>query len=634
MNLKTLITLSVLFVFSYASSNLDEYYISHIQDGATSMDQYYNSLDVPDLYISRDCKKLSTKKSLCYDIFMDQKHHIKKKFYHEDEIIEIARSRYKDKSFLLYKHVYSKQSRKKARYFLIDNKLQRYKTPNYIKSMINIQISKNGDIIGVREDGIYKNNNLLLQTPNFETAVIQNNLHGDIAVAGIATGTREIFVSNLKNIKSTGIFLATRSDKENILSVYPKNNSTIFMVAYNLINIYNKGLIGAKVDFNNDNVESGWIYNYEKQNIGFYPHIYLNSKGLYISVQNSSLDKKVHFLITKKEYAQIGKSYPIREGLESESYIGFNIGAGLSYLAWEASSSVSDNDNNTYADASYDISDTLYKKIWLQGRVGDTQLALSYMQNEAQKNNNFVKDASKLFTFFVDINNFISKSTTLRISYEKAKVNGIVIFDDKNYAGKNITSDITSTTFNTKFQKISALAMMEKGFYAGVEYSKYNTPSAIGFQNNFSDIEYYGLDSGFKLKTFEILAGYDTASYAKRYETNYSKFYFQGMADIGLSINDISNNFKNLIEQDSTKSIKNNKLSFSIGGELQAGYLWQKRFKSLKGFGYILDTGVKVRGSYTGMGKDNDSNNYNELTIQTNRYDIWYGPYINYSLVF
>ena len=611
-----------------------EYYISTLKNGGESLDSYYDTLEIPNLYVSRACRK-NCKKDCCYDVLRNRSGEIVKSFSRSDSVVELARSRYKDKSYLLYSHTSGFKKYRKTKVILVDNSRKRYSVPRRSYSAYDRVISKDAKIVEVGRKGIYINGTHILEEQNFESAKIENDADGNIGVVGVDDISRALIVSNLKEYKFANIALASRSDKKGILAVYPTKNS-VFAVAYNLINIYNKGLMGAKVDFKNDTIESGWIYNYEGRNIGFYPQIYTKDKHLYVLTHDSSLDKRVHFSISAKEYASITQTTPLRDGFEDEAFAGFVVGAGLSYLAWEANTDVTDSDDIEYANAKYEIANTLYKKVWLQGRVGNTQLAVSYMQNEAQKVGGLTKDANDVLSFFVDFNDLISSSSVLRIAYESANINGIANFHDKEVGATNITAD-ERVEFKSIIDRISLLVMKEKGLYWGFEYSTFETPSAVGFSNSAKNIEYYGLDEKFSLSNYEVVIGYDTASYAKRYETNFSKFYIDGLFGFGLSCYDMSSEFENSIQNQSGKKIVDSSYSFIVDAEIEVGYLFQQRFKTLKGFGYALDVGFKARGIYTSTGQSDDSDNTiesDELTMEMSRSDIWYGPFVNYSIVF
>ncbi len=629
--------LSLLVTFSlFALETEDgEYYISTLKDGGQNLDSYYDTLGIPNLYVGRACIK-NCKKDCCYDVLRNRNGEIVKSFSRSDDVAELARSRYRDKSYLLYSHTYGSKKNRKTKVILIDNSRKTYKVPRYFYGAYDRVISKDIEIIDVGRKGIYVNGVRILEEQNFESARIENDTDGNIGVVGVDDDSRSLFISNLKEYKPANIALAFGSDEKGIIAVYPSKDS-VYAVAYNLINIYNKGLMGAKVDFKKGSVESGWIYNYEGQNIGFYPQIYIKDKHLYVLTHNSSNNRSVHFSISAKEYASISETTPLRDGFEDEAFAGFVVGAGLSYLAWEANTDVTDGDSDVeYASAEYDISNTLYKKIWLQGRIGDTQLAVSYMQNEAEKVGGLTKKASEVLSYFVDFNNLISSSSVLRIAYESANINGITTFHDNGVGATNVTTT-QKVEFKSTIDRLSLLVMKEKGLYWGFEYTAFETPSAVGFSNSSKNVEYYGLDEKFAISNYEIVIGYDTASYAKRYETNFSKFYIDGLFGLGISTFDMSSDFENSIENQSGKKIVDSSFSFVFDAEIEVGYLFQQRFKVLKGFGYSLDVGLKARGIYTGAGQSDDSDHTieaDELTMEMSRSDIWYGPFINYNIVF
>ncbi len=250
------------------------------------------------------------------------------------------------------------------------------------------------------------------------------------------------------------------------------------------------------------------------------------------------------------------------------------------------------------------------------------------------------KKASELFSAMVDVNNLISESSVLRIAYESADINGIASFNDtqsQHGTAVNVTKFNTPVEFSSTLDRISLLIMLEKGLYHGFEYTSYETPSAVGFSGSSKNMEVYGLDEKFGITNYEYVLGYDTASYAKRYETDFSKFFLQGLFGLGLSVYDMSSEFKNKVKNNTTKKIVSSIFSYVIDAEVQAGYLWQQRFKTLKGFGHAFEVGLKARGIYTSSGQSDDSDNTieaDELTMEMSRSDIWYGPYINYSIIF
>lgn len=614
-----------------------EYAISPLMSGSSSEESYYNSIGVPNLYIGRQCQE-KCEENCCWDVLRDSSGSIKRNYSKSDSVGTVARTRYKNKSYLLFSHTYGPEKDRITKYHLVDNNLKEYAVPEFRAYSLANEITEDRDIVQAFSNGIYVNGREKLAGMSFESAVIGNNIQGDISVAAIENGTRSIYVSDLNSWVFTGINLAQNSDKDDILCTYPLDENNAYIAGYNLINIYNKGLMGAHVNFANSEVDAGWIYNYEKKNIGFYPELYLRKENLQLNAKDATNDKNIHFSLPIETFNKIGEKTPNREGFENESMASFMVGSGVEYLGWTANSSVSDSDSEIdYADTEYEISNSLYKKVYFQGKVSDYQLAISYMKNEAEKVGGLTKQASELMSFFVDFDSLISNSSVLRLAYTNSNINGITTFIDKNNGATKIETGSDVKEFTTDITRLSLLLMKEKGYYWGAEYTQFMTPSAVGFSNSSKNIQYYGLDDEFGIKNIELVMGYDTASYAKRYETDFSKFFFQGLIGGGISMYNMSSAFADKVEQVSGKNIVDSDFSLVFDAEIQMGYIWQQRFKAVKGLGYSIDTGVKVRGIYTTSGQSDDSDTTiesNELTIEMSRYDVWYGPYVNLNIMF
>lgn len=623
--------LAFLFAFSHAeplSGDGAPYALSPLQNIGQSKESYYDSLGVPNLYVGtqsyKDCKK-----DCCYSTLENEKGEVLRSFSTSDSVGSVARTRYKDISYLYYSHSFGNGKDRQTTYHLIDNTLRSYEVPNGAPEPFDSLISKERDLVQITPSGLYLNGSLRLQSRDFEAGVLSANLDGDIGAAAIDVNNDSVYVTNMREWKSANITLAQHSDRNNILNLYPLDENRLYVGAYNLINVYNKGLMDAVVDFSKNETHGGWIYNSEKENIGFYPELYAKEGSIVVRAKNSSDETFIFFLITPELYATIDQNTPKREGFEDESMVDFMAGAGVSYLGWSANSEVSKN-GNTYASAEYEISNSLYKELYFQGRIGDYQLAISYAQNEAEKKGGLTKKASQLLSAFIDLHGLVSDSSSLRIAYTKGEVNGITTFKDKSYGGTSVTPNGDIQEFTTSLERIGLLNMAEKGLYYGLEYTSFQTPAAVGFSNSSKAIEYYGLDKAMKMQNYEIVIGYDTAAYAKRYESDFESFYLQGMFGIGASIYDLSSDIKERVESLSNKSILSSTYSLVLDAEVDLGYIWQKRFKSVRGIGYSIELGAKVRGICTGIGQSSDSDssiNANELKMEMSRYDIWYGPY-------
>jgi len=273
-----------------------------------------------------------------------------------------------------------------------------------------------------------------------------------------------------------------------------------------------------------------------------------------------------------------------------------------------------------------------------EGRIGDVQLALSYLKNEAKKEGGLVAKSSELLNFFVDFNGIFGSSSSLRLKAEEGNVNGVATFYDKGEGIQTVTADGTESEFEAKLTRFSALLMKERGMFYGLEYTDFTTPSTVGFSDSSKSIVVMGLDKAFKIDTYELVFGYDEIAYAKRYETNLNRFFFQAMGGVGAAVYKLSSDIKSQIKAKTPgKKIKDDTFSLAADLDLNVGYIYQKRFKLLRGFGFSFLAGYKARGTYTGSGQSDDSDSKikeNELQLEMSRYDVWHGPYANLNIVF
>ena len=232
MKILLLVFVLALTLFS-AEEKESEYSISELKNYGQSVESYFNTLGSPDLYLARKCKE-KCKKNCCYSVLKDRSGKIKKSFSTSDSVSTMAKSRYKDKSYLLYSHTYGSKKNRKTKTVLVDNRLKNYPVVGAI-SAYDLEISKDAKIIAVTKDGIYVAGKRILKESNFESGRIENDHKGNIGVVAVEDETRNVYVSNLKELKFANITLASRSDKEGVLAVYPDDNS-LYAVPYNLIN--------------------------------------------------------------------------------------------------------------------------------------------------------------------------------------------------------------------------------------------------------------------------------------------------------------------------------------------------------------------------------------------------------------
>ncbi len=629
-----LLCLIVISTLSAVERSDSHHLIVPLVQGKKSVSSYFDSLGMDDVYTSSVCRKGCSGQHCCYPVIKNAKHQVLYRYGSGHSLTALASGRYDDVAYLLYRHSYSIGNDYYNKTYLVDAAGTRYIVPPFKRtSSLAIKISKDRHIVQVFSNGVYKDGRLQAGAKGLVSAKIANEPEGALAVVAV-DDSRSVMVSNMSRWKYANIILSEHSDTGGILAVYPKDSDVLYLSVYNRINVYNKGLMGAVVDFKGDEVHSGWIANSAAANIGFDPEIYLDKDSVIVAGQNSSSREHVYLEIAEPLFQTIDTYTPQHIiGFENEPFMGFLAGIRLSKLSWVASSKV-EPDSVKYAEVDYDIGDSLYKSLYLEGKIGSVDLAITYLRGEAQEKGGLTSKASKALDFVVDFNQLFSASSTLRVKLSDAKVNGVATFHT-DFDGLSFTPNGTQKAFSSRLKRFSVLNMMERGWYFGGEYSSHITPSAVGFSNSSKSIERVALDDAFKIRTYEFVFGYDEISYARRYETDMSRFYIQAMGGVGVGVYTLSSQTRQDIEKSTAKKIDDSTYSFALDGSVDVGYIYQQRFKAFRGLGYSMSAGYHLRGSLSGMGQSNKSEtDADSLILEMSRYDLWHGPYVSLNIIY
>ena len=622
----------LLVVFAFAKEGEYLFKDSEININSMSLNSFFTKKGAPYVYTSSKCSK--GQKPVCWPVIKNNEGRTLRSYGTKDSVGTIMNGRYKNIAYLLYSHTYKAGKNYKTDYYLIDNKGNTYNIPNYISALDSI-ITKDVNILQIAQDGVYLNGNKKVQSPfKLVQAKIGNNLEGDISIIAI-DDKNEIITSNTNKFINTTAKLTAHGDRGGILSTYPVNNSLAVWSVYKYVNSYNKGLLLGKVDFNSNQSFYGWVFNSELRNVGFNPEIFVDNGIVYIATKDSSNRDKVVLSTPLNKIEEIVGITPKHIlGFEEEDKFSFLVGTSASYLYWDATNEVEDEDGNSYGKVNYDISESLYTAVYLEGRAGNTQLAISYMKNKAEKKGGKTAKASKFLNAVIDFNSLFSGSSTLRILAEKGEVNGIANWDGIDIYG----NPVVNKEFSTKIDRYAALVMKEKGYYWGFDYTKYEMPSLLGFSKD-GDIKFVLFDPETKIQKLTIDFGYDELSYAKRYENNFNRWYIQGLIGAGVALVDMSDSYDEAEKEAKAKGYDGieNKWSFALDYGLDMGYIFQRKSKTLHGFGFSTQIGIKAKGTYYLAGttsKNSDSSDSNKLSLDFERNDIWYGPYVTFNIVF
>lgn len=383
------------------------------------------------------------------------------------------------------------------------------------------------------------------------------------------------------------------------------------------------------------------FFNSAERNVGWNPSIFIDKNTFYVGAQDTTNRSPVYITVTSKDYIALGEELPKHiKGFEQESIIDLLVGVGISQTYWLASSSISDISTNLeYGEVKYDIGKSLYKSIYFEGRFDTINISISYLKNKAEDIGGLTADASKILNFLIDFDGLIGDSTTLRLKVLKGNINGVATFIDNNNGSQTITADGQTTKFKSELLTYGAYLMMERGWFTGLEYTDYTTPSAVGFSDEAKQVKYYGMDPNFKIKTYSLVFGYDEISYAKRYEVNLARFYFQGLGGIGWADYTLSSEAQQTIKTQAPNKNINYTGSLTFGAQAEFAYIFQQRFKEVRGLGYAFTAGYRAKwaGTFSGQAKDDGKDdiyiNPNELELEMSRYDVWHGAFATANFI-
>lgn len=602
------------------------------QEGRLSYASHLNALGAPNVFIRTQCPKTGGD---CWFEIKNNQGKLLKKFGTQTRVKQLAKTRYSKQAYLYFYESYPSGDKTIYNYYVINNQGKIQRVGNYANGALSLAINKTGKVLAIKAWGIYENNEEVLHGTGqaLEFARFGTSPEGRLAAIGI-NGQGEIYVSNLKRWQNTQVKLTNKSDRLGVLSVYPGTNKVHFAV-YSYINSYNKGLVYGRTSIETGKTASGWLFNSEEENIGFDPNIYQQNNELVVSATNSTKNEYAHFLlpINLDEPALIAGKPEHIKGFEEEKNLELLIGTGLASMNWKAKVDV-EKDSTTYGKTHYDLSKSLYKSLWFQGKWGSKQLALSYAKNEADKKGGKTRKASTLLNAIVDFNQLFSARSSLRLTMDQSRLNGLARMDVLDSSVTNLTS-VDEVEFETNFKQYSALVLRERGLYWGLMYEDYKMPGLLGFSNSSKRISHLGYDAKTGLTKYGLVVGYDEMDYIKRYENNISRFYFDGLIGAAFVKVDVSGDLKNAIKNDG-KKLKSAS-AFSLDAKLDLGYVHQRKIKRWQGVGYLLNAGYRVKASYMGSGQSSSSDRTieaNELELEFGRFDLWHGLYANASLVF
>ncbi len=646
-------TLVILIPFDLKADENTEYSYVSATAGNQGYQQYLNELGIPRLYL---VSKSSENNKIHWTEVIDRNNRVLKKFSDNYSVSSLGEGRYDGQAMLLVTSVLKECKKNCRQNYLFRSDFKISKTQSITEGgMFDSLVLKDGNFMslthyGLQIQDIRSGRIKTIPAPvEITDGIIGSNIDGQWMATAV-TDQGEVLLADETGWSFLNLILAAHGDRNGILSIYPQSQDKALIAIYRYINEYNKGLYLVDYDMNTKTTNSqGWLFNSEDRNIGFDPDIYFNKKTnkVIVSAKNSSKENEyVHFPLPTKLLSGLQAELPehvLNSGFGNEKAGSFMMGGGISQVGWAARSKVEKNDI-TYTDVDYLIADSIFLSANFEARIGDTSLTINYLQNRAEQLADdeiddavshsgarfLTKEASSYLFSTIDFQGMLGASSSLRLMLERGKTKGVAEVNELN-------QDKIYSSFTTQYDRIGLLNMQERGFYFGGDYVNYAMPSAVGFSDNTAAIAYSGYDPDFEFSTIRFVTGYDALAYARRYETNYSRWYWAGGINLGLGWASLSSQLEDDAKQKTGKTeVASLPLFFAIGGELEFGYIWQKRSKTLGGAGYSTAVGYKLNGNYLAAGQGNDTSNdqVDSLFLEFSRSDLFYGPFFKANIIF
>ncbi|MFT6530222.1 MAG: hypothetical protein ACJAZB_001885 [Psychrosphaera sp.] len=558
---------------------------------------------------------------------------------------------YSDIEWALVSLPVSRGKKTVTHYYLHSSKNRKKFSTTKMCSGLDRDISVLGEVVCIKENSIDvlgrfsgNQNHQFSLIPNVKVAVIDHYQGGVINFAYISEHANkydeelleyQLHVNDLNSLKSSDSSWLTaqtnlhkNSDFGNILGVNSRGDRQFSAALYEWVNAYNKALVAY--NFSASGIANvGKVNDSELHNFGFEPNVEMTKKDVTFSALNSTSGTREKFRYTNIELAQMQYE---QHDFANASWIEFMIGAGFQPAFWHVNQKVEASEQKK-AVTEYDMNANVLTSYYMQGRWGDSQLAVSLLQNKARKTvdntleNDVLQEVVKEFVVQYDYHGLFSGANTLRLVYGSLNAGGTA----KYQLGEQEQSQYV---FNSKRVVYQALVMAERGIYWGGYYSTYASPSMVGFADNNRRFAGAAFDKNFKLSKLGMVIGYDEGWYASRYETDYNRWYVSG--EFGLGVVRLHSGKAALLDAvGNAEGDVHGKNNIDIKAVLDAGYIWQRRIKSLKGLGLSILAGYKFQYEYISQDpEDSEKGEEDGWIINYQRQDLIHGPYIKLNVIF
>lgn len=337
----------------------------------------------------------------------------------------------------------------------------------------------------------------------------------------------------------------------------------------------------------------------------------------------------------------------------SSDYFEALVGGRVLRQYWEVGSEMSreQSDYENYVKARYDIDQTWLSEIFFQGRVGSTHLAFSYIENKSKKRleeeGEKYSNTYKFFSGFVSIKSLIprfdevlSKDSDLRFSAERSRTQGVASVKQPVEEGVRLPdADKTireSSQFELDYQQYALLWFPESSSqYFGVEYSSYSMPTAIGFSDQYNQVVWAGYDPKLDMSLITFVWGNDSHNRMAHSNENFAQAYLDWEGGVGFGWPRLGQKIKDKVKKQTGKSKIITSTLVSLEVEVEAGFVLQRKYSRINGWGYQVSLGYKA--DYRGTGSPRTSEEEvgeDSLFLEYSRDELWHGPFVGLNGVF
>ncbi|MFD2180399.1 hypothetical protein [Veronia pacifica] len=460
-------------------------------------------------------------------------------------------------------------------------------------------------------------------------ASINNNLNGDLAIALVDIDTMALKVTSLNGLVEKGqeawqsvqTELHLKSDFEDTLIVFPKDEDTIAVASYEYVNVFNKGLATYLFSAGQEPTRRV-VANSFKRNYGTNPDLYLDDNSLMVSAFDSTQGARYGYQVTVDQLYEPEKFQSI---FTSPTRIDVMAGYGLMNTSWYVDQETGVGEGNR-GSSNYKVDSSLLQSTYFQGRIDSTQLTFNYLTSAGTETS--TRDTDKMTEYLsgaIDFESIFDGPDALRLRFERFQTYGIA--SHTTMLGQSVETD-----FEARFSSTDLLVLSEQGYYFGLGYRNYRIPGVVGFTSAEAGKSGWTFDNDFEIDSIRILAGKDEFSFGSRYEASYSRFYIAPQVGVGINKMSTSNNAL-LRSVGSSQGGLSGEYAIALSGQLDLGYAYQRRSVAAYGLGYALQVGYRARADYSIQDwyPESDSGRWQ---LNYSRADIWHGPYIQFNVMF